>query len=80
MTDIHDGNGAPHATAGGFMARLRQAEDNARAKPDPLLQLVAQQATLHEDIRELQQRLRSLEEGIDRLARDQRRRNSSDKD
>lgn len=80
MTEINDGNGAPHAIAGGFMARLRQAEHNARAKPDPLLEVLAQQATLHEDMRELKQRLRSLEEGIERLAREQKRRNSSDND
>ena len=66
-SDGMDGKVDRHAPA--FMARLRAAEERARGKPAPLDQVLIEQAKLREDMRELQQRLRSIEEGIQQLAR-----------
>ena len=66
-SDGMDGEVNLHTPA--FMARLRAAEERARGKPAPLDQVLIEQAKLREDMRELQQRLRSIEEGIQQLAR-----------
>ena len=60
-----------------FMTRLRAAEARARERPDPLQQLVAAQAALRDDIRELTSLMRLLIDGVERLVRAQRRRKAS---
>ena len=60
-----------------FMTRLRAAEARARERPDPLQPLVAAQAALRDDIRELTSLMRLLIDGVERLVRAQRRRKAS---
>ena len=81
MSGSSDGmDGGPEVLAPNFMARLRAAEDRARRRPAPWDQTLIEMANLREDMRELKQRLQSIEEGIERIARCGRPPNSSDDD
>ena len=62
-----------------FMTRLRAAEARARERPDPLQQLVAAQAALREDMRELKSLVGLLMDSVQRLVQARRRKASKDK-
>ena len=62
-----------------FMARLEAAGAKARSTPAPWDQLLTEQAKLRKDLNDLRAKLRSIEEGVQRLTQGQRRAKSLDK-
>ena len=65
-SDGMDGEAKEHRPA--FMARLREAEENARRRPAPWDQVLIEQGKLRDELREVEERLRSIDEAIKRLA------------